>query len=638
MVPTLLHRPQPFPDENLSGYLLRVAELNGFATAKWISELASLRRKFATVRHDMRPMAELLGIDVVELERRCYWPTDWAGDRQMHLFNGEAIHVRALNLGRPRICPDCLKASPHIRQSWDLALSAVCPEHRCVLLDACPECGSALSWNRSAVCQCHCCGYDLRDAETAAADPDAVELTSLLHRQAGLRKGRAPKGFPTELAVLPLAGLVKVILLVGATAKNLNSVAGHWPCAWLNAAEMADLVQKAAKTFKGWPSAFHDVLEQARKWKAEGAGMGLEHDFRGLYRALYKEFRAAHFGFLRQAFEGYVTSQWDGGVLGGKNTRLADGSRQSRKFTTRGVVARILGARPETVDQLVASDKLQAVTLPAGRRRFTLIARDSVDGFRAEEAGLVDMETLAGLLGVSKHPAVSLVRAGVIKPVLLRSIGRPRARFRRTDVEHLLQRLESQAPRFDTPGDCMPLSAVLRVLSFNGLGLAALVCEVLEGRVAVTGVLDQERGLRRLLFSTKEVKEFVDLRRMRREDGLTIPQAALRLKLKEQVAYQLVRAGLLETVVIQENSRPVTLILTKTLNDFETGYVSAATLALRLKTSPRHLTRLLQEEGVQPITGPMVDGGRQTFFRTADVATVSIFPGNTGEQELKAAS
>ncbi len=164
MVPTLLHRPQPFPDESLSGYLLRVAELNGFATAKWISELASLRRKFAIVRQDMRPMAELLGIDVAELERRCYWPTNWAGDRQMHLFFGLPIPVRALNLLRPRICPDCLKASPHIRQSWDLALTAVCPEHRCVLLDACPECGSALSWNRSAVCQCHHCGYDLRDA------------------------------------------------------------------------------------------------------------------------------------------------------------------------------------------------------------------------------------------------------------------------------------------------------------------------------------------------------------------------------------------------------------------------------------------------------------------------------------------
>lgn len=635
MVPTLLHRPQPFSDESLSGYLLRVAELNGFATAKWISELASLRRKFAVVRQDMQPMAELLGIDVAELERRCYWPADWAGDRQMHLFNGEAIHVRALNLGRPRICPDCLKASPHARQSWDLALSAVCPDHQRVLLDACPECGSVLSWNRSAVCLCHHCGHDLRDAKVRAADADAVALTSLLHRQAGLRNGKTPKDFSAEAAELPLAALIKVTLLVGATAKNLNSIGGHWPCAWLNAAEMADLVRQAAQTFKGWPSAFHDVLAQARKWRADGAGMGLEHDFRGLYRALYKDFREAHFDFLRQAFEGYVTGQWDGGVLGGKNSRLADGARQSRMFTTKGAVARILGTRPETVEQLIPSNKLQAVVLPAGKRRFTLIARDSVDGFRAEEAGLVDMETLAAMLGISKHPAASLVRAGMIKPVLLRSIGRPRMRFRRTDVVDFLQRLEGQAPRVKMPGDYMPLTAVLRALSFNGLGLAALVCEVLEGRVFVAGVLDQERGLRRLLFSAKGVKDFVDLRRMRREDGLTIPQAALRMKLKEQVAYQLVRAGLLETVMIQENGRPLSLIPTKTLNDFEVAYVSAATLAARLRTSPRHLTLLLQEEGVQPVTGPTVDGGRQTFFRTADVAGISIFPG--GGQEFKRA-
>jgi hypothetical protein len=638
MVPTLLHRPQPLKDESLSGYLLRVAEQNGFATAKWISELASLRRKFAVVRQDLRPMADLLGVDVAELERRCYWPADWAGDRQMHLFFGQPVPVRALNLLRPRLCPECLRASPHVRQSWDLALTAICPEHRCVLLDACPECGSALSWNRSAVCLCQHCGHDLREAQAPAADADAVDLTALLHHQAGLNKANAPQEIPAEIAVLPLAALIKVTLLVGATAKNLNSVGGHWPCAWLNAAEMADLVQKAAKMFKGWPSAFHEVLSQARKWKAEGAGMGLEHDFRGLYRALYKDFREAHFDFLRKAFEDYITGQWDGGVLGGKNTRLADGTRQSRKFTTKGAVARILGARPETVDHLITSNKLTGVVLPAGKRRFTLVARDSVDGFRAEEAGMVDMETLTALLGVSKHPAVSLVRAGVIKPVLLRSIGRPRMRFRRADVVDLLRRLEGLAPRLSTAGDHLPLSAVLRVLSFNGLGLAGLLGEVLDGRVVVSGLLEGERGLRQLLFDAKVVKNFVDLRRMRRQDGLTIPQAAIRLKLKEQVAYQLVRAGLLETVVIQENGRPLTLVPTKVLTDFEAAFVSAAMLALRLKTSPRHLTHLLQEEGVQPVTGPMVDGGRQTFFRTTDVATVSIFPGNPGGQELKQAS
>lgn len=94
----------------------------------------------------------------------------------------------------------------------------------------------------------------------------------------------------------------------------------------------------------------------------------------------------------------------------------------------------------------------------------------------------------------------------------------------------------------------------------------------------------------------------------------------------------------LRAEVVQENGWPLTLIPTKTLNDFEAAFVSAATLALRLKTSPRHLAHLLQEEGVQPLTRPTVDGGRQTFFRTAGVATVSIFPGRAGEQELKQAS
>ncbi len=47
-----------------------------------------------------------------------------------------------------------------------------------------------------------------------------------------------------------------------------------------------------------------------------------------------------------------------------------------------------LAAQQATVDRLVASIKLKAVVLPAGKCRFTLVARDSVADFRAEEEGV----------------------------------------------------------------------------------------------------------------------------------------------------------------------------------------------------------------------------------------------------------
>jgi len=92
-------------------------------------------------------------------------------------------------------------------------------------------------------------------------------------------------------------------------------------------------------------------------------------------------------------------------------------------------------------------------------------------------------------------------------------------------------------------------------------------------------------------------------------------EAAKRLCLKQQVVYDLVRQGLLTTIQDDLPGRRVTQV---SLEDFQANYVSLVEYARSLNRAPRWL---LQTLSVRPVTGLMIDGSRQYFFRWSDLSS-----------------
>jgi hypothetical protein len=84
-------------------------------------------------------------------------------------------------------CPMCLRKNAYFKKQWRLALSFVCTECGCYLLDTCPHCGSGNSfmevedvygWNNvdQYMLGCHSCRKDVTECEV---DPAPVELVGL---------------------------------------------------------------------------------------------------------------------------------------------------------------------------------------------------------------------------------------------------------------------------------------------------------------------------------------------------------------------------------------------------------------------------------------------------------------------------
>jgi excisionase family DNA binding protein len=113
-------------------------------------------------------------------------------------------------------------------------------------------------------------------------------------------------------------------------------------------------------------------------------------------------------------------------------------------------------------------------------------------------------------------------------------------------------------------------------------------------------------------LNAKQFREWLTGYRSEQSQSMTVDFAAKALGLKQQVAYQLVQSGLLETA---PPSGKGVRISTDQLQQFQANYVSLAELSRIRGCSSR---KLLETLPTKPVTGPTVDGNRQYFYRRSE--------------------
>jgi hypothetical protein len=166
-------RPQPFRDESLSSWFLRLARANGLSQRElWMTLCPGLTFSLPDLDTRMHPaLLELLA---------------------KHTGLSEAV-VRAMLLPVgamrsemvQRFCPACLRAEPYYRRSWLRSYCLLCPEHLVWLVDQCHACSSCIDLTKLPFdCPLSTCGHCGRDLGFAAElSEDTKERTGFKVRQ-----------------------------------------------------------------------------------------------------------------------------------------------------------------------------------------------------------------------------------------------------------------------------------------------------------------------------------------------------------------------------------------------------------------------------------------------------------------------
>lgn len=181
--------PSPYTGECLSSYVLRLAELNGYAilwdlvgdlfpTWKAPQQIGMLKWEYPLENWGRLPLrtglppAELSRLTVASWVEKFRAPLDIAHSHYMS--PGHALHgILNPNL---RVCSQCLLSQPYLRLIWRLLPVTVCVEHGCFLEERCSGCGTVLTpvSQDHRHMRCPICGTDLRSLPVVMAPQDVL--------------------------------------------------------------------------------------------------------------------------------------------------------------------------------------------------------------------------------------------------------------------------------------------------------------------------------------------------------------------------------------------------------------------------------------------------------------------------------
>lgn len=164
--------PPPEPLESLTGYLMRLAELNAIRSKSALSAVAfpHLKRKASWTdlpRVSYGALPDAAGCTDAQLHATTFYHLLNKFQRSVHPGPAKVFlaDVLAADL---RYCSLCLRETNYYKLSWRFTHLTGCSQHHVYLLDRCGHCDACVPLVSSPlrVGICPACGGDLRDCET----------------------------------------------------------------------------------------------------------------------------------------------------------------------------------------------------------------------------------------------------------------------------------------------------------------------------------------------------------------------------------------------------------------------------------------------------------------------------------------
>jgi hypothetical protein len=560
-------RPLKHDGESALSLLVRASAANGFAGPGDLCRALGLPWHSVLAGRHVARIAKAVGCDTEALRLDTGRPTP-----RHVVLRGEILDRRqwSVTSGR-RICAACIAedvSGGHglepawARTWWDIRAVAACPIHGRTLLPAC-ACGSDGGFNVRHLTGCRTCTGRM---------PRSADLSQEGAQGEVYVMGRLGVGTAIRSPILDRLPLGAAIRLLDAFADGVDECE----------AEDATRLSRGLRAFLDWPNGLHhhlDVIAATRQpdgsWGSENAYGPILEVVRHLDPEATADLKleiarhAVHSGIARSAKP----------VLG----VVVEAKDRMTLSRARGILK-------------VGHSRARTLLVPgAGRGSGTpiLLSSDVVNHLKRQRETRAALKDLQADLGIGKTQARSLVEAGIVPRG---SDGKVASDAGQLVVDALLQR--------PTPIRATPLPKACRSARTS---LADACNAILRGRLGADEILG-ETGLSRVGV---EVQALRRIGKDTRADGLTVQEASELLGEKWQVVRDLVAARL----IARDRDGKLD---SRSVHQFQKGFVPGADLARRLGTSPKHLPVLAAARGVRPAIAPPM--ARKAFYRSADAA------------------
>lgn len=508
--------------------------------------------------------------------------------------------------GNFRWCPSCLADTPYLRSLWGIKFCVTCLNHGTYLLDLCPRCQRQQRIEHFGGLRCSC-GHSLIACATQPASAEVLMLQAAFLR-------RPPSQLKSDFPRLSHAAWIQFLLRVAALVTPGRNARTGQVAGLHHVWAAASVVDHAAQILINWPTGFHALLAEIQAKSA--TSFSLPQTFGRLYRWLYVELADSEFAFLRDSFEAYLLEHWWGIVC--RRNRRVSASADRQRMTIKEA-AKHSGTSPSHIKQLHLAGVIEATTVEhgSGRRSWSL-PRSAVNDLANLANDGMTLKAAATFLALPKHRLRELIDAGLIRPRLVAG--------RNGSVWHLSRNELERLGRAKISCDASPqqgasherfvlLTQVLKAWRLPSGGFPDLIAALSSGEIRCDEGVQRDAPLGRRHVPVQQMKEWLSQWKAHHLGIMSITAAARAMGIKEETAYDLVHAGLLQTHTTgNSTSRQVTA---EGIRQFQGSYVAAIEVSQSLGTSPK---ALLATTAAKPITGPTIDGSRQYFFKRSEVA------------------
>lgn len=261
----LIVTPSPAEIESLDGYLLRLAEANGYPGPSYVGAMMTGRWESWRCRAmDATPLIEIAGLTPTQVSQLTAVPE--SGKPGYKRFRGVDLPPNEVSIGHPKICPACLAEHGRCDAFWDLTQAAACPIHHVRLIGTCPRCLKNLSWNRKRVLECKC-GADLTRIEAPEAPDSLVALMGVMRHFVH----HGPKGapFPAGMQHLQHLGLARLCKLFWMLSREVRRMSGVRPLPKARHSYEVEL-EVVAQALRDWPHGFRQFLSDVYERRLAG--------------------------------------------------------------------------------------------------------------------------------------------------------------------------------------------------------------------------------------------------------------------------------------------------------------------------------------------------------------------------------
>jgi hypothetical protein len=609
--PLLVRHPPPYPTESLVGYVLRLAEENGYASPWSVYSVADLKQsEIRTSGFKLEKLAAIINRPTSELESIGFSAPP-KQPRWARLL-GHSLVPTDLNIVNPGLCHRCVAEKGFIEAHWHLTLMIGCPVHQCTAASLCPKCGQRLRQFRHGLLECSCGGRLMECIQPPLPKADAALLDIIRQKVLGLpANDENPLSLPRDQ--LMAMNLRSMLLVVRALGRHRLIADGS-----TSPKDKRQLLSAAARVLLDWPKNFITLLLDIGKRLQPGGRGGVRKQFEPIYGALFKN-RAINprkqMDFLRVAFLEFAENHWDRGYVDPKLLKRARGKVTSR-FITKSEFAAQLGIHVLTVSRLLKDQKIPSRRVQCGKSERILVDLSSNVIPRTCPGRIYMERDAAKCMGLSVGVLRALKNSGIFE---FNHLLPTKGGYHELDIDAFTKRLLALAPptgpASSNANESIALKTVMAGHHDSPEAKVDVVRALLARSLAIVG--NTNETIAGLLMDRAEYGRFVTSARSRAA-GDTMPSYIVE---KHLLCDASTVPGLLQKGLLEGHWSPTGLrIRNESVEAFKMKYVSLASIANSIgTTSTRGLMHLCKKAGIKLLLVPRTgQRAQQPFIRVSD--------------------